>query len=657
MKNAKIKCLLLIISLFGLAYLPANLESLKNSTEEKPKSQPAPLINYIMELNYEYNWIDASDGTRLNLVNDDFSYQSLGFVFPFYDSAFDSVFISENGLLGFWGMSTSGSANNQPFPISGGQQIYNFLIAPFWDDINTIFFGGEIFVKSFGDHWVASWIDVHHRDGPPIASFQVVLYQSGDIIFNYHDIIYINGGYTCGLNYGLNPNFYNSYQGLNPLMDHFSIRFPHIQVHDISVDLDIPSLPEIGNVYNIEATVSNVGSFDESNVLLQLYLDNDMVQDLQVPTLVQGASETLMFPWTPTDFRTYEFRAYAPPVAEETYIDDNEITESVTLYQNYTMVLGIPYNWIDATGGMELQLGDDGYAEISLGFDFPFYDQTFDSVYLKANGYLSFVYPTPYDYLNAPFPSGDSDNNYLVAPFWDDLRTEFGGGGGTVFVESFESEGYWVAEWLDVWHYDYPQQELVVGTFEVILYQTGQIVFNYDYLDYTTDQVWNDGYTCGLNLGVDTRYYNSYQGLTDDTDDFSISFIRVHDISVDLEVPTSPEIGNEYNIVATVSNVGSFDESNVLLQLYLDNDMVQDLQVPILVQDASETIMFPWTPTEFRTYEFRAYASPVAEETNIDDNEITKSVTIYQNYTMVLGIPYNWIDATGGMELQLGDDG
>jgi len=60
----------------------------------------------------------------------------------------------------------------------------------------------------------------------------------------------------------------------------------------------------------------------------------------------------------------------------------------------------------------------------------------------------------------------------------------------------------------------------LVGSFEVILYESGEIVFNYDYIDYVAD-----GYTCGLNLGINTSYYNSYQGLTDLTDDFAIQFI------------------------------------------------------------------------------------------------------------------------------------
>lgn len=584
MKRTGYISIFLIICLFGFASIPSTLESPTNTVEKKPStSQPRPLRNYNMEVGYEYEWIDATGGTKLNLANNYYSYQYFDFYFPFYTAQHTyGAYVSENGFLGFSGMSTSGSANNQPFPITG-QHIYNYLIAPFWDDIDTRYFG-DVYVQSFGDHWVASWNNVVHRNWWGIGSFQVVLYQSGDIVFNYKSIGYVDGGYTCGLNYGYDPDYYSSYQGITQFTQFFSIRFTYTEEHDVSVALAVPTEPELGDIYNIEATISNVGLIDESNVELRLYLDDLVVQDITIPNLVQGASETINFMWTPTEFRTYNFTAYAPPIAGETFIVNNEITKFVTIYQNYTMVPGIPYNWIDASGGTKLDLDDDGFAEIPLGFDFPFYDKTFDTVYLGANGYLSFTAP-PYDYTNDPIPSGDSDNLYLIAPFWDDVRTEFGDGGGMVYYQSFETEGYWVAEWVDVWHYLYPQEEAVIGTFQVILYQTGQIIFNYDYLDFTTDPYWEDGYTCGLNLGVDTRYYNSYQGLNDDTDDFSILFTRIIPAEVDFNPDTLNSKSHGKWVTVYIELQEGFSVNDIIIDSVLLNNELSAESHPTEIGD------------------------------------------------------------------------
>ena len=80
--------------------------------------------------------------------------------------------------------------------------------------------------------------------------------------------------------------------------------------------------------------------------------------------------------------------------------------------KNYNIVEHYTYNWIDASGGTELILSDDGYSTQSLPFAFQFYNDTFSTIYLGANGYLSFVDSSPSDYTNDAIPSADPDNYY-----------------------------------------------------------------------------------------------------------------------------------------------------------------------------------------------------------------------------------------------------
>ncbi len=285
--------------------------------------------------------------------------------------------------------------------------------------------------------------------------------------------------------------------------------------------------------------------------------------------------------------------------------------------RNYQMFTNNPYNWIEASGGTELSLGDDSYVTIALPFDFPFYDKIFSKIYLSANGYLSFKDPTPNEYENVAFPSDDNSHIYLLAPFWTDLNPFRG---GSVYYQSFGD--FWVAQWTNIYHY----WGDLVGSFQIVINKSGEIIFNYDYISHTSD-----GYTCGLNYGLDTYYYNLYEGLTDNTDDFSISFKWIetdHDLRVRLTIPELPEIANNYIITAKMQNIGKLNEENVNLYLYYENTIVNSsLNIKL---DIGETkiIIFQWIPTDYGKYNFTIYAMPVTNETYILNNLQTKIANV-----------------------------
>jgi hypothetical protein len=173
--------------------------------------------------------------------------------------------------------------------------------------------------------------------------------------------------------------------------------------------------------------------------------------------------------------------------------------------KNYTMLVDYPYNWINASDGIELVLSDDDSSTQSLPFNFTYYNETFSTVYVSSNGYLSFSDPDPTKYQNEYFPSTDSEDRYLIAPFWDDLDLP---NGGYVYVKNFST--YWVVEWFNISHYS----GLYIGNFEVILYNNGEILFSYELINNTLS------YTCGLNFGFEIEfdpsieYYSEYSGFS-----------------------------------------------------------------------------------------------------------------------------------------------
>lgn len=163
-----------------------------------------------------------------------------------------------------------------------------------------------------------------------------------------------------------------------------------------------------------------------------------------------------------------------------------------------------PYNWIDATIGTALSLGDDAYAEIPIGFNFKFYGLDYTSIKISSNGYLTFgAYPIYF--INLPIPSAYQPNN-MIAPLWDDLNPSKGGKvyymlTGTAPNRALTIEWYQVPRFLNIG----------TSTFEVTLYETNNEVL-FQYQDVFFEDVNYDGgrsATIGVE-GPDGLYGTQY---------------------------------------------------------------------------------------------------------------------------------------------------
>lgn len=172
---------------------------------------------------------------------------------------------------------------------------------------------------------------------------------------------------------------------------------------------------------------------------------------------------------------------------------------------NYTITPGHPYTWIDASSGIELILGDDDSASTTLPFNFTFYDDNYSEIHITTEGYITFLLKPVKK--NGIIPSSHPHHQKIIAPYWNNLD----GVSGRIYVKNFSS--YWVAAWENFNH----DNNSFAGTFETILYDNGDIVFNYDILTNVSS------YACGLNYG-DGNNYSSYNQLTSSINDFSIKF-------------------------------------------------------------------------------------------------------------------------------------
>ncbi|MFX1517627.1 MAG: hypothetical protein ACFFC6_15085 [Promethearchaeota archaeon] len=179
----------------------------------------------------------------------------------------------------------------------------------------------------------------------------------------------------------------------------------------------------------------------------------------------------------------------------------NPSISSIQALKNYS-VFTPSFYWYDAySNGIDSGInGDDEYGTLNLPFTFEFFDTSFDTVYVCSNGYLSFSDSSPRRTYSPDtiFPSDDVDAHYVIAPFWYDL-TAYNFEGSYIYFWS--TTDFVVIEYYDVQYYG---TSTVVGSFEVVLFPDGSILFQYQSIsdDY--------GATVGLNYGLNTQYFNSY---------------------------------------------------------------------------------------------------------------------------------------------------
>jgi len=168
---------------------------------EDPRSGMAPTRGSGGPDAFGYTWIDSDElgGPNYTWVEIDFcgipigtaddsneGPFELGFPFYFYGNEYNSVRVSTNGFLSF--TSTATSYTNQPIPSSEDP---NALLAPFWDDLNPTN-GGQIYYFSWGDHFVVQYNEIPHYSGGGPETFQVVIYDDGNILFNYKTVDTVN---------------------------------------------------------------------------------------------------------------------------------------------------------------------------------------------------------------------------------------------------------------------------------------------------------------------------------------------------------------------------------------------------------------------------------------------------------------------------------
>lgn len=199
---------------------PADDNSLWNITVRYPLptefALPQNLVGIVNYNRHKCTWTSqcplgpcpdiSSDGTSLQLSDDDFSQVNLGGDFSFYGMVYSQVYVVSNGALSFGNSDGVCQGCGQPvnccyrghgpFPNNDPSTLTN-AIAPFFADLNPED-GGLIqyrHVMAASDKFIAQWTVVPSfgAQGSATNTFQAVLYfDSGCIQFNYREMDFVN---------------------------------------------------------------------------------------------------------------------------------------------------------------------------------------------------------------------------------------------------------------------------------------------------------------------------------------------------------------------------------------------------------------------------------------------------------------------------------
>jgi archaellum component FlaF (FlaF/FlaG flagellin family) len=540
-------------------------------------------------------WI--SDGVAMDWHADDAGWSyTLPFDFPFYGTYYNTIYISSNGLITFDGPDSSPS--NSISSLAG-----KLAIAPAWDDWRTDRRpGDDIYIwQPDSDHVVIRWQVVAYYDLSIFANFEAVLGSDGVIKFNYGQ----NNGLisaTVGIS-SVGEILAKDVTDLNYIN---TILFtPFRPEHDLEVRLEAPTFLAPYRSTILNATVSNLGSNNETSVELQVLINGTIVDSDIIPELFTGSSHTLSYSWTPINEGLYNVTAYAPLVPDENVAANNVATKSVEVM--YPLINPIEGQWANYTTYQFDNVTGQIIDPMELNFTYDYYISPY-----QINITMS-----------SRDPSGYVTTGWMIANVLNRM------------VES-DSGIYWTGMWYPGWI----ETNVTIGSTVNLLGGTAtvvgsQIIFALEHGIYPIDcwelfmeyygseyTFWYDK-TSGLWIGMEYMMYPYRTELTLSATNIPLATYE-HELAVVLEAPNFVKLGDSSLLNATVYDLGLSDETDVELFLLINGTVVDSVTIPELLTGSSYTISYLWTPTVEAVYNTTAYARPVPDETLTTNNLVTR---------------------------------
>lgn len=484
----------------------------------------------------EFNWVsNTSTENRLNIndtsnEDDESIAVQLPFLFVYYGEEYNEITVCSNGWLAMGDHSTHILFRNWPIPNPNGPP---GMIAPFWDDLLTS--GGGVYASHDEENhrYIVTWV-TRTTTGQD-EEFQAILLDpwywpthsgNGKIIFQYNEVQQTtsansdNDYATVGIESpdqtdGIEYSYWNGYsQGAATLASGRAILFTDdfsglggtadVEFGPEGFDatlvwgttqLDSVAISNSGDgplFWNMIPVDGEIGLTDWRNqftVGVDQLLPEDghaavPVAELKRTGRTSDLNETSSTQSLPFVGKNEGRRGDVVPLLNAggpdsfgyVWRDSNEpdgpdvewVSEFGTLLDTSTVIGGDP---------------DDGYfPAVDIPFDFPFYSDDYNQVWINTNGFVTFQgvdLDPDSTWRNESLPSltaprGNAPQT-IIAPWWDDLDVE---AQGEVFVNSSIPDQL-VITWSGFrgWGSEAPRGGPY--SFQLVLTSSGRFLLNY----------------------------------------------------------------------------------------------------------------------------------------------------------------------------------
>lgn len=459
----------------------------------------------------------------------------------------------------------------------------------------------------------------------------------------------------------------------------------HKPEHELMVSLEVPEYLEPGESVLLNATVSNLGLNDETDVELELLVDGTVVSNATILLLVNGTKYTMNYMWTPTVEGIYNVTAHVPPIVGEESTANNVKTKMVhvrsivgyAIFEEahlpcYTIGRNPAY---DVTGGYSefaRYLTINGYVVSTIDpgtIVNPSVLAPANVLVIVApqNSYLTSELEAIENWVKSggnlllisdwgPFGSqarsiaarfnvnlrgdaiGDSDDSVTGSPvqlFYSGAnllphsitagvtRVEMYFGDG--MVNAPEDEIPLIVTDSDGTAYWYRDGSPAIGVSVMSAFEGGTTESG-RLVVIADSNIWDSAYDVDGDGDVD--FYDSDNEILALNSINWLSIRYEHELTVFLEAPQLLQPGEVSLLNAIVYNFGLSNETNVELYLLINGTVVSSAAIPELLVGESHNINYAWTPAIEGMYNVTAYAPPVLNETFIANNKATKFVTV-----------------------------
>ena len=185
--------------------------------------------------------------------------------------------------------------------------------------------------------------------------------------------------------------------------------FNNVKFHNVAVKSVTPYPTEVevgsGDIISIDVTVVNTGSFNERNLIVSAYYDENVIGESEtIDFLDKGANVTLTFTWDTTGIKMgfYTVKANVTLVEEEADVEDNTFTYGTVTISGHNIAIAsatIPVNLLYKGTNLTITVlmkNDGTFAEtfnVTAYYDsVPIETKTVESLHGQGSRKLEFVW-------------------------------------------------------------------------------------------------------------------------------------------------------------------------------------------------------------------------------------------------------------------------